>query len=111
VAPALGRPDRPSFASVLEEAHAAKINHLVLATIDPLDRKTLDDYKRAAEECNRVVAEAKKAGIQLAYHNHSFEFVPLEGTRAGYGVLMEEFSSDIKFESMSSGSGLASVIR
>ena len=93
-----GAPDVPSFEKVVEEAHAAKIKHLVIATIDPKDRKTLDDYKRAAEKCNRAAAAAKAAGIKLAYHNHTFEFDPLEGTRAGYDVLMEEFSADMLFE-------------
>jgi sugar phosphate isomerase/epimerase len=93
-----GAPDVPSFEKVVEEAHAAKIKHLVIATIDPKDRKSLDDYKRAAEKCNRAAAAAKAAGIQLTYHNHTFEFDPMEGTRAGYDVLMEEFSADMLFE-------------
>lgn len=88
----------PPFAKVLEEAQAAKIKHLVIATIDPKDRQTLDDYKRAAEMCNRAAAAAKAAGIQLAYHNHTFEFEPMEGARAGYDVLIEEFSADMLFE-------------
>lgn len=88
----------PPFAKVLEEAQAVKIKHLVIATIDPKDRQTLDGYKRAAENCNRAAAEAKAAGIQLAYHNHTFEFDPMEGGKAGYDVLMEEFSADMLFE-------------
>ena len=86
------------FAKVLEEAQAAKIKHLIVPTIEPKDRLTLDGYKRAAEKCNRAAAEAKTAGIQLAYHNHTFEFDPMEGGKAGYDVLMEEFSADMLFE-------------
>jgi sugar phosphate isomerase/epimerase len=47
---------------------------------------------------NRAAAEAKTVGIQLAYHNHTFEFDPMEDTRAGFDVLMEEFSADMLFE-------------
>jgi sugar phosphate isomerase/epimerase len=35
---------------------------------------TLDDYKRSAETCNQLGAEARKHGLQYAYHNHNLEF-------------------------------------
>jgi sugar phosphate isomerase/epimerase len=93
-----GAADTPAFAKVLEEAQAAGIKHLIIPTIDPKDRLTLDGYKLAAEKMNRAAVEAKSAGIQLAYHNHTFEFDPMDGTRAGYDVLMEEFSAEMLFE-------------
>jgi sugar phosphate isomerase/epimerase len=74
------------------------IKHLIIPTIDPKDRQTLDGYKLAAEKMNRAAATAKSAGIQLAYHNHAFEFDPLDGIRTGYDVLAEEFSADMLFE-------------
>jgi sugar phosphate isomerase/epimerase len=93
-----GAPETPAFAKVLEEAQAAGIKHLIIPTIDPKDRPNLDGYKLAAEKMNRAAAEAKTVGIQLAYHNHTFEFDPMEDTRAGFDVLMEEFSADMLFE-------------
>ena len=93
-----GAPETPAFAKVLEEAQAAGIKHLIIPTIDPKDRPNLDGYKLAAEKMNRAAVEAKSAGIQLAYHNHTFEFDPMDGTRAGYDVLMEEFSAEMLFE-------------
>jgi sugar phosphate isomerase/epimerase len=91
-------PDTPAFSKVLEEAQAAEIKHLIIPTIEPKDRQTLDGYKLAAEKMNRAAVTAKAAGIQLAYHNHTFEFDPMEGTRTGYDVLMDEFSADMLFE-------------
>lgn len=93
-----GAADVPSFEKVLDEAQAANIKHLVIATIDPKDRQSLDDYKRAAEKCNRAAALAKAAGIRLSYHNHTFEFEPMQGSKAGYDVLVEEFSPEMFFE-------------
>jgi sugar phosphate isomerase/epimerase len=93
-----GAADTPAFAKVLEEAQAAGIKHLIIPTIDPKDRQNLDGYKLAAEKMNRAAVTAKGAGIQLAYHNHTFEFDPMEGTRAGFDVLMEEFSAEMLFE-------------
>jgi sugar phosphate isomerase/epimerase len=35
---------------------------------------TLDDWKWNAEQFNHTGEQVKKAGLQLAYHNHNFEF-------------------------------------
>lgn len=35
---------------------------------------TLDDWKWNAEQFNKIGEETKKAGLQLGYHNHNFEF-------------------------------------
>ena len=38
-----------------------------------------DDWKRLAETLNRLGTAAQQAGLSFAYHNHDFEFVPVEG--------------------------------
>ncbi len=86
------------FSEILDKANAAGLKHLVVPYLADKNRMTLDDYKRTAERCNQGAEQAKKAGIQLAYHNHSFEFKPLENGKCGYDVLMEEFTPDMKFE-------------
>src|SRR5712691_8081788 len=72
-------------------ARVAVIGHryLVLAWIPAEERHTLDDYKRWAERLNRAGTEAKAAGLQFAYHNHDFEFAPLEG-KLPYDALLAE---------------------
>ena len=86
------------FAEVLDKAKEAGLSHLVIPYIHGHNRKTLDDYKRLAERCNKGAVEAKKAGIQLAYHNHAFEYEPKEGGKSGYQVFIEEFSPEMQFE-------------
>jgi sugar phosphate isomerase/epimerase len=44
---------------------------------------TLDDWKWNAEQFNKVGEQVKKAGLQLAYHNHNFEWKPYNGV-TGY---------------------------
>ena len=61
----------------------------VIAWIPVEWRRTLDDWHRFAERMNTAGALAKQAGIQLAYHNHDFEFVPLGGV-VPFGILVEE---------------------
>jgi sugar phosphate isomerase/epimerase len=86
------------FQGILEKAGKTGLSHLVIPYLHNKDRGTLDDYKRTAENCNKGAALAKKAGIQLAYHNHAFEFEPKEGGRTGYDVFIKEFSPEMQFE-------------
>jgi sugar phosphate isomerase/epimerase len=86
------------FAEILEEAKNAGLSHLVIPYLHGNTRETLDDYRRLAERCNAGAELAKSAGIQLAYHNHNFEFQPKEGGKCGYDVFVEEFSPEMKFE-------------
>jgi sugar phosphate isomerase/epimerase len=88
----------PPFAKILEQARAAELSHLVIPYLDASARKTADDYHRIAERCNEAATQAATAGIQLAYHNHNFEFAPLEGGSTGYDVFMADFASAMKFE-------------
>ena len=52
-------------------------------------RKTPDDFKRIAEKLNKAAELCKKSGLKLAYHNHNFEFEPVNGTML-YNVLLKE---------------------
>ena len=61
--------------------------YLVLAWIPEEQRRTLDDWKRAADRLNKAGADAKAAGVQFAYHNHDFEFKPIDG-RIPYDILL-----------------------
>ena len=39
----------------------------------------MDDWRKAADECNRLGERTRKAGLQLAFHNHHFEFEKIDG--------------------------------
>ena len=86
------------FAEVLDKANDAGIKHLVVPYLADRNRKTLDDYKLLCERCNKAAEQAKKSGIQLSYHNHSFEFQPMEGGVTGYETMIKEFAPDMHFE-------------
>jgi sugar phosphate isomerase/epimerase len=62
--------------------------YLIVAYIEEKDRRTLDDYRRFADLFNVAGETARKAGARFAYHNHDFEFVPLEG-QVPYDLLLE----------------------
>ena len=85
------------FKKIVEKANKIKLTHLVVPYLHGKDRKNLDGYKRVAGNLNKAAVVAKKAGIQLAYHNHSFEYQPMGGSN-GFEVFIKEFAPEMKFE-------------
>ncbi|MFO8128961.1 MAG: sugar phosphate isomerase/epimerase [Bacteroidales bacterium] len=73
----------------IEQAVEAGLEYLVLPT--PGDRKMEDpdDVKIFAEEMNRIGEKVQKAGMKLGYHNHSFEFQPMDG-EIPFDILLRE---------------------
>jgi sugar phosphate isomerase/epimerase len=60
---------------------AAKIighQYVVCAYLLPEERKSLDNYKRLVELFNDAGKRLKEAGLQFCYHNHDFEFTPID---------------------------------
>ena len=72
----------------IESAKTIGQDYIVNPWIPEELRKTDDDWKRAAETFNRAGEASKKAGIQFAYHNHWFEFLPVNG-KLPYDTLLE----------------------
>ena len=57
-------------------------------------RKTIDQYKRLAERINKAGEICKTANLQLAYHNHDFEFFDIKGQK-GYDILLKETDANL----------------
>ncbi|MDX2267634.1 MAG: sugar phosphate isomerase/epimerase [Bryobacter sp.] len=64
----------------LEDAKAKGFSYVVCPYIAPQDRGGVDVIKKLADTLNKTGERAKAAGLQLAYHNHAFEFEPVAGT-------------------------------
>lgn len=76
----------------LDAAHVIGHRYVVCPWIDEKQR-TADGWKRAAELFNKAGEASQKAGIQFAYHNHSFEFAapdPSLGGKLPYDFLLEQ---------------------
>lgn len=87
------------FDDILEKASSHGLSHLVIPYLHNHEREDLDAYKRMANLMNVAAAKAKSAGIQLAYHNHNFEYAPLQANgRTGFDIFVDEFSDDMQFE-------------
>lgn len=62
----------------------------IAGVLGKLNTLTADDFKKIAERANRIGEQAKKAGVQFAYHNHTHEFRDLGGGKTGYEILLAE---------------------
>jgi len=72
----------------IEGAHAVGHEYITWPFLDP-DSRTIEKFKVAAERLNIAGGQIKKAGLQLAYHNHDFEFVEQNG-QIGYDIILKE---------------------
>lgn len=62
---------------------------IVLPYVPPSQRGGLDTFKKLADVLNKSGEKAKAAGLTLCYHNHAFEFEPMDGT-TGLAVMLKE---------------------
>jgi sugar phosphate isomerase/epimerase len=89
----------PETGRIVETAAKLGLRHLVFGYIGKGYRESADQYRKWAERANALGEASAKAGLQLCYHNHSFEFAALPGGGTGYDVLMKEFDAGkAKFE-------------
>jgi len=58
-------------------------------------RKTIASFQKMAADWNKVGEIMKASGIRFGYHNHNFEFAPLEGKVPYYDVFLAELDKDL----------------
>lgn len=72
----------------IEDAKTLGQSYIVCPWVDDALLKKPDAWKQLAATLNRAGEVSKKAGLQLAYHNHSKEFVMVDGKLA-YDILLD----------------------
>lgn len=97
----------------IEAAHTLGAQYLVSSMLPSIMQKmdaakgkstpepaySLDDAKRTADMANRIGEQARKAGLQYAYHNHHREFTDVGNGQTFYDVLLKETDAQlVKFE-------------
>jgi len=93
-----GAPAHTDPEVLIEAAQKYGLKYLIFGYLNKAERETLDQYKTYAERLNRMGEKCEQAGIHLCYHNHSFEFGPIDG-KIPFDVLIEEFDpANIQFE-------------
>jgi sugar phosphate isomerase/epimerase len=88
------------LAETIETASILGHKFVVVPYVDETARKQPDIWKRLADLLNRAGTETRKAGIDIAYHQHAFEFVPSSslGGKMPYDYLLENTAPAVKME-------------
>jgi len=74
------------------------LTQMIVPTLEGPKNPTLDDVKRAAEECNQMGQRAAQAGIQQGLHTEAFEISLVNGQRT-YDVLLSLLDPElVKFQ-------------
>ena len=75
--------------SVLDDAGVIGHRYIIVPWVGPAMRQSLDNWRTVAEQLNRAGEASAARGITVGYHNHEFEFAPIEGVLP-YDVLLRE---------------------
>lgn len=83
----------------VDDAKTVGAKYMVCAWLSPAERGNIDHFKLLAERLNKAGETCKKAGIQLCYHNHDFEFIK-DNDQLPYDILLNNTDKNlVKFES------------
>lgn len=78
-----------SWQKAINDAKLAGQEYMVVPYINEPERKSLDDYKRICADLNQAGEVCNKNGIRFGYHNHAFEFAPMDG-QIPFDVMLKE---------------------
>jgi sugar phosphate isomerase/epimerase len=83
--------------AVADRLYLLGCDRAVVPWIPEEDRRTVADLRRFAAELGGLARTLGDRGIRLAYHNHDFEFAPLDGTTV-WDVLLAELPAGVEIE-------------
>jgi len=70
------------------------VKYCVQPWVNEEDRN-IESYKKMIAAWNEVGLVMKDVGIQFGYHNHNFEFKPMDGIIPYYDLFMKEMDADL----------------
>jgi sugar phosphate isomerase/epimerase len=84
-------------AAVLERLAEVRCPRVIVPWLPEERRQTVEDVRGFAAELGAVARILADTGIRLGYHNHAFEFEPLDGTTV-WDVLLAELPPEVEIE-------------
>jgi sugar phosphate isomerase/epimerase len=88
----------PVTNEILDALDTLGSDYLVISWMDPSQYfSSVDQIKQAAGLLAEGYAIASQRGVKLAYHNHDFEFVQVDG-RIAHEILRERVPPEVLFE-------------
>ena len=89
---------RQDLAGTIALARTIGHRYLVCPWLAPAERGSIGGYQKLAAFFNDVGKACRDAGLHFAWHNHEFEFEPIDGT-VPFDVLLDETDPDlVEFE-------------
>jgi sugar phosphate isomerase/epimerase len=88
------REDASAVADRLVELGCPRV---IVPWMPEVDRQTVDDVRRFTAALDGFARRFAERGIRLGYHNHAFEFAPLQGTTV-WDVLLAELAPEVEIE-------------
>lgn len=83
-----GHFDYDTLEQKVDYAHELGLKYMVCPMLPKAQWTSLDGFRKAAEVFSRTGELARKAGLEFAYHNHSYDFRPMEGSY-GFAEIMK----------------------
>jgi sugar phosphate isomerase/epimerase len=84
---------RKSLGERIEFAAESGQKQMILSSFGLPQKATMSDWMKAADELNNFGMQAKKAGIQMGFHNHHGEFGEIDGVLI-YDALLKQFDPE-----------------
>jgi Sugar phosphate isomerases/epimerases len=85
--------DNGKMQSALENVKRRGFQYAVFPYLPENQRGGLDAIKKLADKLNSAGEQGKKLGLHICYHNHAFEYEPMNGTTP-LAVLLENTHKD-----------------
>jgi sugar phosphate isomerase/epimerase len=90
---------RAKMAETAAAANELGQKYVGIASIPEEERKTIDDYKRIADDFNTIGENAKKHGIRFYYHNHGYGLKEVNG-QVPFDIIVERTDPSLVFFEM-----------
>lgn len=93
------KPAHTELSAAMDWAKGHGVDYVVMPYL-PNDQRpdNLDGYKALAEKLTAAAQAAKAVGLGFAYHNHAFEFGPLEGSTPLDALMNESDAATVGLE-------------
>jgi sugar phosphate isomerase/epimerase len=92
-----GQQDKPDeLKKSIDMAREAGLTYLLCPYMGP--QKSLDDFKKMADDFNRIGEMVGKAGLKFGYHNHDYSFRMLDGQLPQEVLLTRTDPKHVMFE-------------
>jgi sugar phosphate isomerase/epimerase len=85
---------RNSLENRIEWATQLGMKQMVAASFGLPGDASVDDFRRAADELNKIGETTRAAGIQMVFHNHHGEFEK-RGDELIYDALLDQFDAEL----------------